>query len=124
MHPLKLPQKGPTKTFWQIPGLRNALHDASNRMGETITHDSGETSILVGENCSVTSHEILAAVPPRTVVDRLISEYFSYSDIAPGKIQRPDDICGEAKLASGDPQYYLSEASESQTLQFHKPIII
>ena len=96
----------------QIPGLRSTIQDLSNETGQSTTRDSEETDVLLPRYSSLTNHEILNAVPPRTVVDQLITEYFSYSDIAPGKLQLLDQIGREAKRPSGDPQHYISEASK------------
>ena len=43
-----------------------------------------EPDLLFSANQAITQAEILASIPSKDVVDRLISRYFSSMDMAPG----------------------------------------
>ena len=43
-----------------------------------------EPDLLFSANQAITQAEILASIPSKEVVDRLISRYFSSMDMAPG----------------------------------------
>ncbi|PVH70209.1 hypothetical protein DL98DRAFT_661284 [Cadophora sp. DSE1049] len=68
--------------------------------------ESGVPELLLGNNRRISKHELLAAVPPRPAVDRLISRFFNTMDMAPVVVHGPTFL-DEYELFWMDP----SEAS-------------
>lgn len=76
--------------IWQIAELRDYFDDDDDdaRDGRitpaTEVPSPGATNLLIGSHSHTDEHSILAAIPSRSVVDRLISKYFRSMDLAPG----------------------------------------
>jgi hypothetical protein len=76
----------------QIAELKDFVRDNRDRNEQQgyppamLEHEGPE--IIFGHCQPVTKQEILAAVPPRPVVDRLVSGFFfSYESMAPSRFQ-------------------------------------
>lgn len=62
--------------------------------------DSDEPDLLFGGRMAINKHDILASMPQKAVVDRLVAGYFLDRPIVPGR--HTNYICtrGEANLSS------------------------
>lgn len=83
-----------TSTPSQIAELRDHFRDEQNAVGSAPFPGPGaaaepaepdEPDILFGNYRCVSKDEILSAMLPRPLVDRLVTEYFINKDIAPGE---------------------------------------
>jgi hypothetical protein len=75
----------------KVVGIKDLLnvHGSPNSSSESdASYDQG-LNLLFATKRSVTQAEILASIPPRDIVDRLISRYFSVMDMALGSLTKP-----------------------------------
>ena len=76
------------KDIWQIAELGDYFGDDDAPDGPMTpaaeVPSPGATNLLFGSHSHTDKHSILAAIPSRSIVDRLISKYFTCMDIAPG----------------------------------------
>ncbi len=79
---------GANLNILQFAGLKEPFHEASHdrepSIDPKIIQTSGEPDILFGSYNSLNSDQVLAAIPPKDVADRLVAEYFFHRAIAPG----------------------------------------
>lgn len=96
MWPPPLPRLDPwlTSTLSQIAELRDHFREEQNPVDSAPFQGPGaaaeptepdEPDILFGSYRCVSREEILSAMLPRPLVDRLVTEYFINKDIAPGE---------------------------------------
>lgn len=82
-----------TKQHLQIAELKNYFVDSptadellSSECNEPISDDLETSDLFIRHGSHVSHQEILAALPPKPVVDRLVTEYFSITSIGKGNI--------------------------------------
>lgn len=87
----------------QVVGLKDLLNtqDSPNSSSTSDCACDQGLNLLFAAKRSITQAEILASIPPRDVVDRLISRYFSVMDMAIGLSSL------SLRLNSADPRFLV-----------------